>query len=132
MRPPYNQFAKTIRLQLLLAFSDRRLLTCDRSDLSNLIEDRNVMELLALGVRSGRVHGAALAIGCYHNSASDGDLSTFLSCEFHRAIIDFPVRAHVRGRIPGDGIIFPVESAGPFALSRLTFFVRHFDRYFCL
>jgi len=101
------------------------------SDLGFVV-DRRASHLLALRVSGNRGHGAALAVRRDHNSTRQHHFPAFLHCEVHGVIVDFRVGAHVFHRIAGDGMIFPIELAGPFVVGRFTFRVGAVDRYFCL
>src|SRR5205814_4576448 len=60
-----------------------------------LVEDRDILELLALCGGPAGGDGAALAIGGDNNATSDRDLSTFFDAEIQGPVIDLRVRARV-------------------------------------
>lgn len=90
------------------------------ADLLLLVVHRRVFDLLAFRIGSAYGESAALAIGGYHDLPTENHLAIFLVGQLGRMRIHRFVGPHIRSRIAGEGIIFPIEFSRPLVVGGLA------------
>jgi hypothetical protein len=116
------------RLQLFYAKDQTNT---DRPVLLLLVHP-GALNLLTVLIGSRGGDSAGLAISRDHNATRHGSFSIFFVGHRECVVIDLFVRACVRRRIAGDGIVFAIKLPRPFAMNRLTVFICAIHRHFCV